>query len=64
MEVYVMKNSCSVKYVMLISLLGHLLLAGNALGLPCRDQVVNIGETMNEVASKCGEAAMNNPAAS
>lgn len=36
----------------------HLLLAGNALGLPCKGQTVNISETMNEVAAKCGEAML------
>ena len=52
-----MESSCHNKYGVLIPVFIHLLIAGNALGLPCRDQVVNIGETMSEVASKCGEAA-------
>ena len=41
-----------------ISFLLHLFLAGDALGLPCRNQNVNLGETMEEVAAKCGEAAL------
>jgi hypothetical protein len=34
-----------------------LFLAGNALGGPCNDQIVSIGETKNEVTAKCGEPA-------
>jgi hypothetical protein len=33
-----------------------LLIAGNALGLPCNGQPVNVGDTKKEVATKCGEA--------
>ena len=47
-----------IKLLVTIPFLLHLFLAGNALGLPCKDQSVNIGETMNEVAAKCGEAAL------
>ncbi len=41
-----------------ISLLFHLILAGNALGLPCKGQTVNVGETMLEVTAKCGAATL------
>jgi hypothetical protein len=56
-----MKNSGNSKYARLlitILFLLHLFLAGNALGVSCKDQSVNIGETMDEVAAKCGEAAL------
>ncbi len=56
-----MKNSGNCKYARLlvtIPFLFHLFLAGNALGLSCKDQSVNIGGTMDEVAAKCGEAAL------
>lgn len=33
-----------------------LLVAGNAMGLPCKGRIVNTGDTKEEVASKCGEA--------
>jgi hypothetical protein len=33
-----------------------LLIAGNAMGLPCNGKSVNVGDTKEEVATKCGEA--------
>ena len=56
-----MKIGNDVNYVRLFVMmpfLFHLLLSVNALGGPCNDQVVSVGETMNEVAAKCGEAAL------
>jgi hypothetical protein len=56
-----MKGSCSFKHIELIvmvSFLLHILVADNAFGLPCKGRTVNIGETMNEVTAKCGEAIM------
>ncbi len=56
-----MERSGTFKYIGLpvtITFLAHLALAGNALGLPCKGQTVNISETMNEVATKCGEAVL------
>lgn len=35
--------------------LGSLLFAGAALGLPCKGETVYTGDTMEEVAAKCGE---------
>jgi hypothetical protein len=55
-----MKNNGRIKYVRFLIMVPFLLLlflSGNALGLPCKGQTVNIGETMNEVTAKCGEAA-------
>ncbi len=46
------------KLAVTVPILFCLLLAANAFGLPCKDQTVNIGEIMNEVAAKCGEAAL------
>jgi len=43
---------------LVIVLLLHLFLSGNAHGLPCEGQSVNIGESLKEVTSKCGEAAL------
>ena len=57
-----MKGSCSFKHIelgVMVSFLFHILLAGNAFGrIPCDGQTVNIGETMQEVTAKCGEAAL------
>jgi hypothetical protein len=56
-----MENSGNSKYARLlvtIPFLLHLFLAGNAIGVSCKDQSVNIGETVNEVGAKCGEAAL------
>ena len=55
------ENSGGIKYVrFLITILFflHLLYSGNAFGLPCNGQTVNIGETMKEVTAKCGEAVL------
>jgi hypothetical protein len=56
-----MEKSGAFKYIRLqvtIPFLFYLLLAGNALGLPCKGETVNISETLKEVAAKCGEAAL------
>lgn len=55
-----MKRSSDFEYsrLLVIPFLLHLTLAGNALGLPCKGQTVNISETMNEVAAKCGAAVL------
>jgi hypothetical protein len=56
-----MKGSCSFKHLQLgvmVLFLLHILFVGNAFGLPCGGQTVNIGETMKEVTAKCGEAAL------
>jgi hypothetical protein len=51
-------NSKYARFLVTIPFLLHFFLAGNALGLSCKDQSVNLGETMDEVAAKCGEAAL------
>ncbi len=56
-----MERSDAFKYFGLpvtIPFLLHLLLAGSAMALPCKGETVNISETMNQVAAKCGEAAL------
>jgi hypothetical protein len=53
-----MEYSCKyVSFLITVPFLFLLFLSGDALGLPCKGQTVNIGETMNEVTAKCGEAA-------
>ncbi len=47
-----------IKLVVTVPFLFQLFLAANALGLPCKGQTINIGETMNELAAKCGEAVL------
>jgi hypothetical protein len=47
-----------VRFLMTVLFLLHLFLSGNAFGVPCEGQTVNIGETMKEVTAKCGEAAL------
>ncbi len=46
------------RHLVTISFLFQLLLAGSAMALPCKGEIVNISETMGEVATKCGEAAL------
>jgi hypothetical protein len=41
-------------YVVMLTL-GVLLFAGAALGLPCKGETVNTGDTPEQVATKCGE---------
>jgi len=41
-----------------IPFLLHLLLAASAMAIPCKGEAVNIGETIKEVAAKCGEAVL------
>jgi len=55
-----MEKSSAFKHsrLLVIPFLFHLLLAGSAMALPCKGQIVNVGETMNDVAAKCGEAAI------
>jgi hypothetical protein len=53
-----MEHSCKyVSFLITVPFLLFLFLSGNALGLPCKGQTVNIGETEHEVTAKCGEAA-------
>ncbi len=51
------KNS-KMKFLALILFLFPFCFAGSVLGLPCNGKVVNVGETREEVAAKCGEAAL------
>jgi len=56
-----MKKSWCFKYFRLgaaVPFLLCLFLAATAFGLPCKGQIVNIGETMHEVAAKCGDTAL------
>jgi hypothetical protein len=56
-----MKKSWRFKYFRLVAAVPFLLclfLAAAAFGLPCKGQIVNIGETMNEVAAKCGDTVL------
>lgn len=46
------------KSIVTISFLIALLVTGNAFALPCNGQTANIGETMKQVAAKCGEAIL------
>ncbi len=51
---------CGSKYVSFLITVPFLLLlflSGNALGLPCKGETAYLGETMQEVTAKCGEAA-------
>jgi uncharacterized protein DUF2845 len=53
-----MKKSGPLKHFRLLVAVPFLLCffpAATAFGLPCKGQLVNIGETMNEVAAKCGD---------
>ncbi len=55
-----MKERSLVKYIKVmapIPFLVSLLFAGNALSLPCNGETADLGETMKELAAKCGEAA-------
>ena len=42
----------------LVLVAAALLIAGNAMGLPCNGQPVNVGDPKEEVATKCGEAML------
>lgn len=55
-----MENNGRIKYMrflITVPFLLFLFLSENALGLSCKGQTVNIGETEHEVTAKCGEAA-------
>jgi hypothetical protein len=55
-----MRKTCKVaigQYGVMLTL-GTLILAGRALALPCNGQTVAPGDTLAEVAAKCGQAAL------
>jgi Protein of unknown function (DUF2845) len=60
--VHCVKNSGRIKkhvgFLITIPFLLLPILVENALGLPCKGQIVNIGDTEHEVTAKCGEAVL------